>query len=135
MFMFCQCITRFLRCKCNVSFGSVATKASQPELCLLQEVLTLTLFARYAGQPLKLSLICLGTGPYLKNSGIVSRPLLILLISTGAISWNGSAKIAALPFAFPYIILIGKLFSSLESGIFGCIEMQWSLTMVGPEDP
>ncbi|KAF3959634.1 hypothetical protein CMV_015568 [Castanea mollissima] len=91
--MFCQCITCFLRCR--VSFGSVGTKASQLELCLLQEVLTLTLFARYAG----------------------------------AISWSGSAKIAALPFALPYIILIGKLFSSLEFGIFGYIEMQWSLTM------
>ena len=37
---------RFLRC--SVSIGSVATKASQPELCLLQEVLTLTIFAHFA---------------------------------------------------------------------------------------
>ncbi|KAF3963825.1 hypothetical protein CMV_011825 [Castanea mollissima] len=110
---------RFLRC--SVSFGNVATKASQLELCLLQEVLTLTLFACYAGQPLKTSLICLGTAPRLKNSGIVSRPLLILLISMGAISWSGIAKIVALLFALPYKILIGKLFSPLESGIFGCI--------------
>ena len=68
------------------------------------------------------------------NSEIVSLPLLILLISMGAISRSGSVKIVALPFALPYKILIEKLCFPLESGTFGCIEMQWFLMMAGPVD-